>query len=67
VKIFQIGFEVLTAVSTKMAVFWVVADHTELQPRRQPSLKYFRLYLTELTEAESIEYFSKKFFQNIKY
>jgi hypothetical protein len=26
-----VGFEVLTAVSTKMAVFWA------LQPRRQPS------------------------------
>jgi hypothetical protein len=66
-----VGFEVLTAVSTKMAIFWVVApyslveiyqrfrgpcrlpddggskdlwnagkllpDHSELQPRRQPS------------------------------
>jgi hypothetical protein len=38
-----VGFEVHTAVSTKMAVFWVVAsckllpDYTALQPRRQPS------------------------------
>jgi hypothetical protein len=35
-----VGFEVLTAVSTKMAVFWVAAplpDYTALQPRRQPS------------------------------
>jgi hypothetical protein len=35
----QIGFEVLTVVSTKMAVFWVVPDYTALQPRRQPSLE----------------------------
>jgi hypothetical protein len=35
---FIVGFEVLKAVSTKMAVFWVVApDYTALQPRRQPS------------------------------
>jgi hypothetical protein len=37
------AFEVLTAVSTKMAVFWVVApcslvDYMALLPRRQPSL-----------------------------
>jgi hypothetical protein len=33
-----LGFEVLTAVSTKMTVFWVVVpDYTALQPRRQPS------------------------------
>jgi hypothetical protein len=38
-----VGFEVLTAVSTKMTVFWVVAPcslvevYTALQPRRQPS------------------------------
>jgi hypothetical protein len=37
-----VGFEVLTAVSTKMAVFWVVApcslvEYTALQPRRQSS------------------------------
>jgi hypothetical protein len=47
----QDEFEVLTAVSTKMAVFWVAApcslvevyqllpDYTVLQPRRQPSSK----------------------------
>jgi hypothetical protein len=38
----KIGFEFLTAVSTKMAVFWVVAPlnlyQTALQPRRQSSL-----------------------------
>jgi hypothetical protein len=45
---YKVVFEVLTAVSTKMAVFWVVApwslvevyqlpDYTALQPRRQPS------------------------------
>jgi hypothetical protein len=34
----QIGFEVLTAVSTKMAVYRL-PDHTALQPRRQPSSK----------------------------
>jgi hypothetical protein len=38
----SLGFEVLTAVSTKMAVFWVVApDYTALQPRRQPSYELF--------------------------
>jgi hypothetical protein len=33
----KVGFEVLTAVSMKIAVFWVVADYTVLQPRRQQS------------------------------
>jgi hypothetical protein len=39
----KVGFEVLTAASTKMAVFWIVApckllpDYTALKPRRQPS------------------------------
>jgi hypothetical protein len=33
----QAGFEVLTAVSTKMAVFWVLPGYMALQPRRQPS------------------------------
>jgi hypothetical protein len=33
----QVGFAVLTAVGTKMAVFLVVANYTVLQPRRQPS------------------------------
>jgi hypothetical protein len=40
----KVGFEVLMAVGTKMAVFWVVAscslvlpDYMALQPRRQPS------------------------------
>jgi hypothetical protein len=39
----EVGFEVLTAVSMKIAVFWVVApcslveDYTVLQPRRQQS------------------------------
>jgi hypothetical protein len=42
-----VGFEVLTAMSTKMAVFWVVVpckllpDYTALQPRRQPSSRYY--------------------------
>jgi hypothetical protein len=41
--LYEVGFQVLAAVSTKMAVFWVVApctrlpDYTTLQPRRQPS------------------------------
>jgi hypothetical protein len=30
-------YEVLTAVSTKMAVVWVVPVYTALQPRRQSS------------------------------
>jgi hypothetical protein len=42
-----VGFEVLTVVGTKMAVFWVVAscslvelpDYMALQPRRQPSMQ----------------------------
>jgi hypothetical protein len=33
----QAGFEVLTAVSTKMAVFWVLPGYMALRPRRQPS------------------------------
>jgi hypothetical protein len=34
----EVGFEFLTAVSTKMAVFWVIAPCSlALQPRRQPS------------------------------
>jgi hypothetical protein len=48
VRRYQVGFEVLTAVSTKKAVFWVVApcslvegkllpDYAALQPRRQRS------------------------------
>jgi hypothetical protein len=39
-----VGFEVLTTVSTKMAVFWVgklLPDYTALQPRRQPSVLCF--------------------------
>jgi hypothetical protein len=51
VSINEVGFEVITAASVKMAIFWVVAlcacclwnigkflpDYTVLQPRRQPS------------------------------
>jgi hypothetical protein len=33
-----LGFEVLTAVSTKMAVFW---DYTALHPRKQQFLKSY--------------------------
>jgi hypothetical protein len=52
----QVGFDVLTAVSTKMAVFWVVAacslieigkllpDYTALKPRIQPSLYLDHLF-----------------------
>jgi hypothetical protein len=47
--VYPVGFEVLTAVSTRMAVFWVVApcslveDYTALQLRRQPSFVYLAL------------------------
>jgi hypothetical protein len=37
-KELNVGFEVLTVMSTKMAILWVVAFYTALQPRRQPSL-----------------------------
>jgi hypothetical protein len=34
----KVGFDFVTAVDTKMAVFWVVApDYTMVQPRRQLS------------------------------
>jgi hypothetical protein len=37
-KINIVRFQVLTAASMKMAVFWVVVpDYTAQQPRRQPS------------------------------
>jgi hypothetical protein len=40
VKKNMLSFEVLTAVSMKMAVFWAVAPHyTALRPIRQPSKK----------------------------
>jgi hypothetical protein len=34
---YVVGFEILTATSMKMAVFWVVADYTALQHKRQQS------------------------------
>jgi hypothetical protein len=42
VYLVEVGFEVLTAVSMKIAVFWVVLpDYTVLQPRRQQSSSFY--------------------------
>jgi hypothetical protein len=65
---FLVGFEVLMAVSMKIAVFWVVAllpDYTVLQPRRQPSSDCFFLmqFSCDICETETEESAESRYVQ----
>jgi hypothetical protein len=54
---YDVGFEVLTAVSMKMAVFWVVAPPTRLHGATTQKTAIFMLYDEEV---EGTIFLSKK-------